>query len=150
MPRTVPTSMYVLLLVILVVADISFYRMLFAPDVPKVSVLATGKESVILVRAQGKTLLIDTGPDASILRALGTALPPWQRKIDAVLLTSPKKASIGGLPDVLNRYTVSQQITLTESRRISLDKNTFIDIVLTQNTPASVYLSNAGTTTKIR
>ncbi len=115
-----------------------------------VSVLPVGKESVVLIRTQGKTFLIDTGPDASVLRALGTVLPPWERQLDAVLLTSTKKASIGGLSAIFERYTVSQQIPLTASRRLIIAPDTFIDIVLTQNALAGVYFSNSATTTRIR
>ena len=64
-----------------------------------------------LVRSpNGKTVLIDTGPDASILRALGSALPLWQRRIDAVVLTSSAARSAGGLPAVQSRYRISKII----------------------------------------
>ncbi len=151
MLRTLPVSLYLVLLLILVAANISLYRTLFASRALEVRALDVGKGDATLVRMQnGATILIDIGPDASILRALGSALPPWQRKIDIVILTGTKKSVVGGLPDVLNRYTVSQQITLTESQRLSLDANTFIDIVLLKDTPSNIYLSHTGTTTKIR
>ena len=157
MSRAIPTSVYALLLFILLGVNINLYRIILTPSAPVVSVLPVGEglpagrqESVVLIRTQGKTLLIDTGPDASVLRALGTALPPWQRRLDAVLLTSTKKASVGGLPAILERYTVSEQLPLTENRRLTLAPDTYIDIVLTQNAPAGVYLSNSATTTRIR
>ena len=55
-----------------------------------------------------KTILVDTGPDAGILRALGLALPMWQRSIDAVILTGTKTSFVGGLPEVQDRYRVSK------------------------------------------
>jgi beta-lactamase superfamily II metal-dependent hydrolase len=133
MPRMSPTSVYILLIFILIVMNISVYQTIFAPQVLEVRTLDVGeKGSATLVRAPGgATILIDTGPDASILRALGTALLPWQRRIDVVILTGTKKASTGGLPDVLNRYDVAQQISITESRRLVFGDDTSIDISLT-------------------
>jgi hypothetical protein len=93
---------------ILVAANISIYRALLAPRALEVSVLNVGKGSAALVRTPGNMLvLINTGPDASILRALGGALPPWRRRIDAVILSGTKASFAGGLPAVESRYRVS-------------------------------------------
>lgn len=76
---------------------------------PQLSIepLPVGKGTSYLVRApNGALLLINTGSDASILRALGTHLPPWQRSLAAVLLTDASANSQGGLPNVLARYNV--------------------------------------------
>ncbi len=108
MPRALPVSFYLLLFFGLVIGNIAIYRTIFAPRVLQMAVLEVGKGDATLVRTpNGKTILIDTGPDASILRALGAALPMWQRRIDAVILTGTKKASAGGLPEVESRYRVS-------------------------------------------
>ena len=135
MPHERLTSFYLILFFILIAANVSVYRTIFIGQALEVTVLDVGeKGSATLVRAPGgATILIDTGPDASILRALGEALPPWQRNIDAVILTSTKKASGGGLPDVLNRYDVAQQVTLTRSQRLVFGDGTFIDISLTSD-----------------
>lgn len=109
MSRGLPTSFYAFLFVVLLAANISLYRVVFAPDTLRVSALEVGKGGATLLRGpSGETILIDTGPDAGILRALGTALPVWQRKIDAVVLTSAKSASTGGMGDVSDRYLVSR------------------------------------------
>jgi beta-lactamase superfamily II metal-dependent hydrolase len=140
MSRTLPSGLYLLLFVGLVVGNISVYRAIFAPSVLQVTVLEVGKGDATLVRSpSGATLLIDVGPDASILRALGTALPPWQRKIDIVILTNnTKKSSIGGLPDVLSRYKVAQQITITESKRLTFGEGSSIDILVSPNATTTV------------
>jgi beta-lactamase superfamily II metal-dependent hydrolase len=107
MLRELPMSFYVAFLLMLVAANIFFYRALFAPHVLTVSVLDVGKGSAALVKSPaGKSLLIDAGPDASILRALGDTLPMWQRGIDAVILTGTKSAFVGGLPEVESRYRI--------------------------------------------
>lgn len=107
-----PRSFYLILFVIFTAGNISVYRSVFAPDILRVSVLEVGKKgSAVLVRSPGgATILINTGPDASILRALGNEFPPWQRRIDAVLLTSATIGSAGGLPEVMSRYRVSNLV----------------------------------------
>lgn len=103
MPRA-----YAVLFFILAAANVSLYQTLLAPDELTLSVLEAGKGTAVLARTpSGATVLFDAGPDASILRALGEALPPWRRRIDAVVLTSDKKMSVGGLPDVESRYRPS-------------------------------------------
>jgi beta-lactamase superfamily II metal-dependent hydrolase len=72
---------------------------------------ATEKNRTTLVRTpSGKTILVDTGSDASILRALGESLPEWQRAIDTVILTSGEETQAGGLPDIMSRYRVANLI----------------------------------------
>jgi competence protein ComEC len=107
MPRALSKSFYVILLFILITANICLYQEIFAPRVLKVMVLEIGKGDAILIRTSNKkTLLIDTGPDAGILRALGTSLPEWQKTINAIALTSSKTSSVGGLSEVLQKYRV--------------------------------------------
>ncbi|HUY62623.1 MAG TPA: hypothetical protein VMV50_02450 [Candidatus Paceibacterota bacterium] len=87
------------------------YRTILAPHVLAVTVIPVGKGTAVLVRTpRGTTFLIDTGPDAGIVRALGTALPEWDRRIDAVALTSMTAETAGGAPEVLGRYVVGYLI----------------------------------------
>lgn len=139
MSRELPKKFYALLLFVLLVANISLYRTVFAPHTLTASTLAVGKGNATLVQTPNNAIiLIDTGPDASILRALGERLPPWQRTIDLVILTSTKKSVTGGLPDVLSRYKVMNQITITESRRIIFSDGSSIDIVVSPNATTTV------------
>lgn len=109
--RALSTRFYFFLFCGLIAANISVYKALFTPRVLEVRVLSVGKGDATLVRTPGgKTLLIDAGPDASILRALGSALPMWQKYIDAIILTSPKTPFVGGLPEVESRYHISTPV----------------------------------------
>lgn len=115
-----PAWFYPTLLDGLIVANISIYQALIAPAVLRITVLKAGKGSATLLRTPtGTTILVDTGPDAGILRALGTALPPWQRTLDAVVLTSTKAVFAGGLPDVEKRYSVAH--SFSSGSRFSTD-----------------------------
>jgi len=112
MQYALPRSFYLTLFLIFIAANISVYQTILAPRVLEVTVFevgkADGKDGATLVRApSGASILIDTGSDASILRALGMTLPMWQRRIDEIILTSSAARSAGGLPEVQNRYHVS-------------------------------------------
>ena len=109
---------YLLLFFGLSALNVSVYHEIFAPPVVMVTVFEVGKgDHAILVHSPHtrRTLLIDTGPDASILRALGGALPMWQRSIDAVILTGTKASFIGGLPALESQYAVSTHIGIGEN-----------------------------------
>ena len=54
----------------------------------------------------GEQMLIDGGPDDSVLAKLGSLLLPWDRTLDAVLLTHPDADHVTGLVSVLDRYEV--------------------------------------------
>lgn len=107
MKRALPTKVYALLFLVLMVANIGVYRALLSPNVLSLSVFTAGKGDVVLIHTpQGKTLLIDTGSDASILRILGAELPFWQRKIDALFITRVASSAVGGVSDIFDRYRI--------------------------------------------
>ncbi|MFZ1075621.1 MAG: hypothetical protein WAN50_04585, partial [Minisyncoccia bacterium] len=111
MPRELSISFSILLFAGLIAANAYVFQKLHAPAATEVTVFAAGKGTAALVRApSGETLLVNAGSDASILRALGAALPPWQRNLDAVMVTDMSANNAGGLPDVLHRYKVAALI----------------------------------------
>jgi len=74
----------------------------------RVSVLDVGQGDAILVEgSRGGRLLIDGGPDPDrLLVALDRRIPPWDRRIDAVILSHPHEDHVAGLPLLLGRYRV--------------------------------------------
>jgi competence protein ComEC len=78
--------------------------------VPHVSVLDVGQGDAILVEgSRGGRLLIDGGPDpARLLIDLDERVPPWDRRIDAVVLTHPHEDHVAGLARLLDRYRVGR------------------------------------------
>ena len=62
---------------------------------PRVSILDVGQGDAILVEgSRGGRLLIDGGPDPDrLLVALDRRIPPWDRRIDAVILSPPARGS---------------------------------------------------------
>lgn len=73
-----------------------------------VSFLDVGQGDAILIQSTtGSQMLIDGGPDRSVLRELGRVMPWWDRTIDVVVATHPDADHVSGLVDVLQRYRVS-------------------------------------------
>lgn len=54
------------------------------------------------------TVIIDGGPDGSLVRQLGRVLPPYHRTIDLVLLTHAHADHMNGLRELFLRYDVRQ------------------------------------------
>ncbi len=70
--------------------------------------LNVGQGDAIFIQApSGVQVLIDGGPDRSVLRELGSVMPWWDRTIDVVIATHPDADHVSGLVDVLERYRVS-------------------------------------------
>lgn len=51
-------------------------------------------------------ILVDGGPDKSVLSCLSGHMPFWERKLDLVILTHPNADHFIGLIDVIDRYIV--------------------------------------------
>ncbi|MEX1026787.1 MAG: ComEC/Rec2 family competence protein [Candidatus Paceibacterota bacterium] len=77
-------------------------------DTLSVTFLDVGQGDAALIEApNGAQLLIDGGRGARVIRELGGAMPFWDRSIEVVLATHPDSDHIGGLVDVLRRYSVA-------------------------------------------
>jgi competence protein ComEC len=81
------------------------------PSGIRVRALDVGQGDAFLVEFDGRTLLVDGGPDpARLLAQLGASLPPWTRRIDVVALTHAHADHADGLIGVLERYEVGLAI----------------------------------------
>ena len=80
-------------------------------DYVTVSYLDVGQGDSILIESKNRNrILIDGGPNNKILGALGSMLPFFNNDIDVVLESHPDSDHIGGLPEVVSRYTVKNFI----------------------------------------
>ena len=65
---------------------------------PEAIVLNVGDGQAVLLRSPHGTMLIDGGPSPARLNdELGSQLPPWQRSLDALIITAPGLGHTGGL-----------------------------------------------------
>lgn len=76
--------------------------------VARVTILDIGQGDAILVESSaGGRLLVDGGPDPDrLLVALDRRIPPWDRRIDTVILSHPHEDHVAGLVLLLKRYEV--------------------------------------------
>ncbi len=73
-----------------------------------VSFLNIGQgDSIFIDAPSGRQVLIDGGPNTSVLRELSAVMPWWDRSLDVVVPTHPDQDHIAGLIDVLARFHVS-------------------------------------------
>jgi competence protein ComEC len=55
----------------------------------------------------GEQMLIDAGRDDTVLAKLGSLMVPWDRSLDAILITHPDADHITGFSAILDRYEVA-------------------------------------------
>ncbi len=98
-----------------------------APVLDEVVVLDVGQGLAVLVRSQGATVLVDTGPpDGAVVRALDGVGAP--RRIDAVVLTHADADHTGGLARLRERYDVGAVFGSAETLRARGLQGTVLDI----------------------
>jgi competence protein ComEC len=76
----------------------------------RVTVLDVGQGDAILVESgRGSRMLVDGGAEPGrLLAVLGERLAPWDRRIDAVVLTHPHEDHVAGLARLMERYRVGR------------------------------------------
>jgi len=77
----------------------------------EVNFLDVGQGDAVLIKTSyDQNILIDGGPDDSVIEELGENLAWWDRQIDLMILTHPHDDHVTGLIDVIKRYQVSEII----------------------------------------
>ena len=88
-----------------------------------------------------KQVLIDGGPDLSVLEKLGRAMPFYDRYIDLIILTHPEADHLNGLIEIVKRYDIGA-IIMTGVFRNTDQYKEFLNII--KNKKISVYLAKSG------
>ena len=63
-------------------------------------------DAIFIETPQGHQILIDGGPDLTVLEKLAEEMPFYDRKIDLIILTHPEHDHLFGLLEVLKRYEI--------------------------------------------
>lgn len=105
--------LYKILLVLGIVGCVSaipaFYFIYSAPNNLEVDFLDVGQGDAILIQTPfGQNILIDGGPDSSIVKELSENMDWWDKQIDLMILTHPHDDHVAGLNEVLKRYNVKK------------------------------------------
>jgi competence protein ComEC len=111
-PRLVPAGALAL---VLVLASSLLWLAVTRPESGRLTVtfLDVGQGDAILIEGpEGHRILVDGGPSGeAITAALGRQLPFYDRRLDLVALTHPQQDHIGGLPSVLDEYSVRRVLS---------------------------------------
>lgn len=96
-------------------------------------------DAIFIITPQGHQILIDGGPDLTVLEKLGQAMPFWDRSIDLIVLTHPEQDHISGLIEVLKRYKIDYVLwtgivrdTAEYKKWVSLLENQDSEIVMAE------------------
>jgi competence protein ComEC len=65
-------------------------------------------DSILIKTKNNQQILIDGGPDDSVVDKLGENLPFYDKKIELIILTHPDKDHLSGLVEVVKRYQVDK------------------------------------------
>lgn len=137
-------SLYILIF-LLGIALYIWSRVIYAaPETNGIKVIfmdvGQGDAALVLMPA-GKQMLIDGGPDDSVLQGLGKFMPPFDNEIEYVVLTHPHADHLTGLNKVLQKYKVDRvyegQGTLTSATfgrwKEELKKQRIADAIVSPN-----------------
>ena len=126
MPHRFFWKIYFLILIpvatsVLIAGIFSFFQ---AKRTTRIVFLDVGEGNAVLVQDQGKNILIDGGPDKSILEKLDYFLPFYRRKLDLVVSLSHRTTCLPGLIEVVKNYPVGKILDYHsgESNQSDLEK----------------------------
>jgi len=96
------------IIIILAGATLAYYLFLPARGL-EVDFLDVGQGEAILIKTPaGQNILIDGGPDKTVLRRLAENLPWFDRQLDLVILTHPDDDHAAGLAAVAGRFKIKK------------------------------------------
>lgn len=104
---------YILLISLVILTTCVWFFVLRPNNNPylKVVFLDVGQGDAIYIEApNGRQVLIDGGPDATLLSRLSKVMPFADRSIDMIIATHPDMDHIGGFPLLLDNYKVTSII----------------------------------------
>ena len=104
----------------------------------EVDFLDVGQGDAILIKTPaGQKILIDGGPDNSVLNQLGDNLPFFDNQIDVIILTHPHSDHVVGLVEVLKRYKV-KEIYYTGAAHTTADYLAWLKEIKAQAIPLKI------------
>ena len=66
-------------------------------------------DSIFIESPTGTQVIVDGGPDSSLLRELTSVMNPFDRTIDAIIVTNPDQDHFAGFLNLLGRYDVGEE-----------------------------------------
>jgi len=114
------------------------------PQLLEVNFFDVGQgEAIFIETPQSHQILIDGGPDSTILEKLSKEMPFWDRSIDLIILTHPEADHLAGLIEVLKRYRV-ENILWTGVVRDTAEYREWLRLIKKER--AKIVLAKSGQT----
>lgn len=133
-------SIYFILIVTLASTAFFVWSFVFAEHNGSLTVnffdIGQGDASLVEVPG-GFQILIDGGPDSSVLSKLGEAMPKTDKAIELVVISHPDKDHISGLVEVFRRYTVSHVLATMVMHNLA-DYEELKKIISEKNIPVTI------------
>lgn len=98
-------------------------------------------DAIFIETPEHKQILVDGGPDLTILEKLGREMPFWDRSIDLIVLSHPEADHLTGLIEVAKRYKINGILTNGIIRETA-QYNEWQKIIQEQNIP--IYIAQAN------
>jgi len=112
------------------------------PQLLEVNFFDVGQGDAIFIEYQKlHQVLIDGGPDSTVLEKLGKELPSWDNTLDLIILTHPEKDHLAGLLEVLKRYKV-ENILWTGIIRDTSEYDEWVRLI--ENEGAGIKIAKSG------
>lgn len=87
----------------------------------RISYMNVGKgEAIFIESPTGNHILIDAGSNKTILTTLGNSIPFYDRTLDALIVMSLDEKFIGGVPNVLENYSVKNYFSYVSTSSSSI------------------------------
>jgi competence protein ComEC len=103
--------------------------------VAMVAFLDIGQGDAIFIESPtGQQMLVDGGPDPSVLAELSQVMPMFDRSIDVVVATHPDSDHIAGLLSVLETYEVDQVLTTGSTAETDVFQSLYEAVSLEEST----------------
>lgn len=97
-------------------------------------------DAIFITTPSNAQILIDGGPDKSVLSCLSAHMPFWDRSIDTIILTHPHVDHYAGLIDVLDRYQLNA--FYTEEVGSTSDMHKLLEAKLAAKNLSAKYLTS--------
>ena len=91
-------------------------------------------DSTLVTTPSGKRIIVDGGPDMSLLHHLGERLPLFDRRIDLLIMSHPQLDHMAAFPEVLRRYQVGHVLMTGVNYKLAQYRE-FLDLMKEQHIP---------------